>query len=76
MLGEYEVFCILLALSGMAVNLILHYQSKGWIMSIKQNIAYTTAKAGLSSANRNNPFWSQRQAMGLLNLIRENSKKV
>jgi len=44
-------------------------------MSKQQLAAIQTAKAGLSSANKNNPFWSKSDAFSLLNLARKNAKK-
>ena len=36
---------------------------------------YMTIQDGLGSANRGNPFWSQSDAMSLLNLYRNNYRK-
>ncbi len=41
----------------------------------KNDSMYLTALAGLISANKGNPFWSQSDAMQLLNMTRKNSRK-
>lgn len=33
------------------------------------------AREGLASANKGNPFWSKRDAMQLLNMVRANAPK-
>lgn len=37
---------------------------------------YNTAKQGLVSANKGNPFWSKADAMQTINMTRANGKRV
>lgn len=43
-------------------------------MTTQQKTIFNTARAGLASANKGNPFWSKSDAMQLLNLIRNNAR--
>lgn len=40
------------------------------------NVLMTVAKSGLSSANKNNPFWSKSDAMSRLNSLRAMQRKL